>query len=265
MLHKYKYSRLWAGIAAMAVAGSAMAVSYEKDIPIWRGEIKDPAAGWDSLWGTVLEDITVMGILFAIVCAWLILKYRRRPGVEGGGAHPLTHGGAIAWLLIPTFVFLADDMFVAARGWQLWVDQRTVPAERLEIQLMSGMYSWDYTYPNGVTAQSELKVPVGKPVLLRMTSRDVIHNHYLPDFRIKEDSMPGRITYLWFYPKTVGTHLVTCNEYCGVGHSMMSGQVIVLPTEEYNAWYEAEGAKLKQAAAQASPAAAAPAAQDKPV
>ncbi len=247
MLHKYKYSRLWAGIAAMAAAGSAMASKY---IPTTDdgAAIADPAKGWDDLWAVVLEDITIMGVIFAIVCAWLILKYRRRPGVEGGGYNKLTHGGALAWFLIPMFVFMADDLFLAARGWQLWNDQRTVPADRLEIKLESGMYSWDYTYPNGVTTQGELKVPAGKPVLLRMTSRDVIHNHYLPDFRIKEDSMPGRITYLWFYPQKPGTHLVTCNEYCGAGHAMMSGQVVVLPPEEYNAWYEQEGAKMKAAA-----------------
>ncbi len=266
MLHKYKYSRLWAGFAAMAAAGSAMA---EKYIPTTDGgAISDPAQGWENLWAVVLEDITIMGVIFAIVCAWLILKYRRRPGVEAGG-YKLTHGGALAWFLIPMFVFMADDLFLAARGWQLWNVQRTVPADRLEVRLESGMYSWDYTYPNGVTTQNELRVPAGKPVLLRMTSRDVIHNHYMPDFKVKEDSMPGRITYLWFYPKEVGTHVVTCNEYCGAGHAMMSGQVIAMPPEEYNAWYEQEGAMLKQAAAQVSPSgeavsAAAPG-QDKPV
>lgn len=266
MLHKY--SRLWAGIAAMAAAGTAMADKY---IPTTDGAIIDPAKEWDKLWALVLEDITILGIVFAIVLTWLIVAFRRRPGYEGGGAHPLTHGGAIAFLLIPAFIFMADDLFIAARGWQLWNVQRTVPADRLEIKLESGMYSWDYTYPNGVTAQNELKVPAGKPVLLRMTSRDVVHTHYLPDFRIKEDSMPGRITYLWFYPEKPGKHMVVCNEYCGNGHSMMSGSVVVLPPEEYTAWYEQEGAKLQQAAAPASPnpsgeaAAAAAPAQAKPL
>ncbi len=267
MLHKY--SRLWvAGIAAMAAAGSAMAGKY---IPTTDGAIIDPAAEWDGLWALVLEDITVMGVLFAIVLAYLILKYRRRPGAEGGGAVKLTTGAAIAWALIPAFIFLADDLFIAVRGWEVWNVQRTVPAERLEIKLESSMYNWEYTYPNGVTTDNELKVPAGKPVLLRMTSSDVVHTHYMPDFRIKEDSMPGRVTYLWFYPQKPGKHLVTCNEFCGDGHSRMSGSVVVLPPEEYAAWYEREGAKLKQAAAPASPipsgeaAPAAPPAQDKSV
>ncbi len=248
----FKRSRLWVGLATLAAAGPALA---EKYIPS-TDKIIDPAAGWLSLWSKIVVDLTIMGVLFAIVLAFLILKYRRRPGVEGGGAAVLSTGAAIAWSVIPAFIFLADDFYIAANGWQLWNVQRQVPTDRLEVKLESGMYSWDYTYPNGVHTQNELKVPAGKPVLLRMTSRDVIHNHYMPDFKIKEDSMPGRITYLWFYPQKPGKHLVTCNEYCGIMHSYMSGQVVVLPPEEYNTWYEQEGSKLKQAASPASPAAA---------
>lgn len=257
----FKHSRLWAGLAALAEAGPALA---EKYIPS-TDRVADPAAGWDHLWSVVLTDITLMGVLFAVVIAYLIWKYRRRPGVEGGGAPLLTTGAAIAWSVIPAFIFLADDLYIAAKGWHLWNVQRTVPADRIEIKLESGMYSWDYTYPNGVHTQNELKVPAGKPVLLRMTSRDTIHSHYLPDFKVKEDSMPGRITYLWFYPQKPGKHLVTCTEYCGINHSYMSGQVVVLPPAEYNAWYEQEGNKLKQAASQASPAAAPSAEQAVPV
>jgi len=255
---KQNRSRIWAvpaALAALAAAGPALAEKYIPTTDL----IRDPAAGWNHLWNEVLTDITIMGVIFAVVLAILIFKYRRRPGVEGGGAPQLSTGAAIAWSVIPAFIFLADDFFVAANGWQLWNVQRTVPADRLEIKLESGMYSWDYTYPNGVHTQNELLVPAGKPVLLRMTSRDTIHNHYMPDFKIKEDSMPGRITYLWFYPQKPGKHLVTCNEYCGIMHSYMSGQVVVLPPEEYNAWYQKEGDKLKQAAAPAATPAAAPA------
>ncbi len=241
-----KHSKIGAGL--LALAGSAQALALDKYIPT-TDRIGDPAAGWNHLWSEVLVDITIMGVLFAVVLAYLMVKFRRRPGVEGGGVKELSVGAAIGWAIIPAFIFLADDLFVAANGWQLWNLQRTVPADRLEVRLESGMYSWDYTYPNGVRTQNVLKVPAGKPVLLRMTSRDTIHNHYMPDFKVKEDSMPGRITYLWFYPKEPGKHLVTCNEYCGVSHSYMSGQVEVMPPEQYQAWYEEEGAKLKAAAA----------------
>jgi len=243
----FKHWKSSAGAAALAAAGPAFA---EKYIPSNdSGKIVDPAAGWERLWTTVLIDITILGVIFAVATLFLVWKYRRRPGYEGGGAKPLSTGAAVAWSVIPTFIFLADDFYIAANGWQLWNVQRTVPADRLEIKLESGMYSWDYTYPNGVRTQNELKVPAGKPILLRMTSRDTIHSHYLPDFKVKEDSMPGRITYLWFYPQKPGEHLVTCTEYCGVMHSYMAGKVIVLPPAEYKAWYEQEGEKLKKAEA----------------
>jgi cytochrome c oxidase subunit 2 len=176
--------------------------------------------------------------------AYFIWKYRRRPGNEVGNVPKLSAAAAVAWVVIPTFVFLSDDLYVAANGWQLWNNYREVPADRLEIQLETGMYSFDYTYPNGVRTQNELKVPAGKPVLLRMTSRDTLHNHFIPDFRVKEDSMPGRVTYLWFLPKEVGKeHVVTCASYCGVMHSYMASKIVVLAPEEFRAWYDQEGSK----------------------
>ena len=227
-----------AAFAAMASAAHAADV------------IRDPAAGWDYLWYEVLVDISILGIAFALITAFFVIRYRRRAENEVGKAGRLTAVAAVGWTVIPMFVFMADDFFLAANGWQLWNTYRQPPANRIEIKLESGMYSWDYTYPNGVKAQNVLKVPAGKPVLLRMTSRDTIHSHFIPDFRVKEDSMPGRVTYLWFYPQKPGEHIVTCAEYCGIMHSYMIGKVVVVPEAEFTAWYEQEERKLAGGAGQ---------------
>ena len=211
------------------------------------GAVRDPARGWDRLWHEVIVDITILGLLFAAVAAYFIIRYRRRDPGQVGSAPKLTAALAVGWAIIPAFVFMADDFFLAANGWQLWNNYREVPANRIEIQLESGMYSWDYTYPNGVRAQNELRVPAKKPVLLRMTSRDTIHSHFIPDFRVKEDAMPGRVTYLWFYPREPGEHIVTCAEYCGIMHSYMVGKIVVMPEAEFTAWYEQQAARLAQA------------------
>lgn len=210
------------------------------------GKINDPAQGWDRLWQTVILDISVLGILFALVAAYFVWKYRRRSPDQEGSPPKLSAAMAVGWVVIPSFIFMADDFFIAARGWQLWNDYRQVPADRLEVQMESGMYSWDYTYPNGVRAQNELRVPAGKAVVLRMTSRDTIHSHFIPDFRVKEDSMPGRVTYLWFYPQKPGEHVITCAEYCGIGHSYMAGKVVVLPEAEFASWYQQEATRFAQ-------------------
>jgi cytochrome c oxidase subunit 2 len=237
-------------LAGLALAASVAAAEAGAGAA---AKIQNPAAGWDHLWREVIIDITVIGIIFALVTAWFIFRYRARaPGEEGSGPK-LSAAAAVAWVVIPTFVFLADDFFVAANGWALWNVYRDVPADRMEIKLESGMYSWDYTYPNGVRSQNELRVPAGKPIMLRMTSRDTLHSHWIPDFRVKEDSMPGRVTYLWFYPEKPGQHVVTCAAYCGVMHSYMAGQIIVLPPAEFQAWLDQETTKLAASTKAAEP------------
>ncbi len=231
------------GVTATILTGWALA----NEPSTATGPIKDPADGWDQLWHTVLVDISVIGIVFALIIAWFLLKYRAKKPGQTGTAAGLSVAAAVGWAVIPAFAFLADDFYVGANGWTLWNKYRDVPADRLEVKLESGMYSWDYTYANGVHTQNELRVPAGKPVLLRMTSRDTIHSHFIPDFRVKEDSMPGRVTYLWFYPKEPGEHIVTCAEFCGVMHSYMTGKIIVLPPAEFDAWLEQQATRLASA------------------
>jgi cytochrome c oxidase subunit 2 len=216
-----RISALGAGLLP-ALASASAAVTGAAEV------IKSPSVGWDHLWNEVLIDITVIGIIFALITAYFVIRYRATKPV--------------GWVVIPVFVFLADDLFVAANGWALWSNYRNVPADRLEIKLESGMYSWDYTYPNGVRTQNQLTVPAGKPIMLRMTSRDSLHSHWIPDYRVKEDSMPGRVTYLWFYPQEPGEHVVTCASYCGVMHSYMAGKVIVLPPEKFKVWLDEQAA-----------------------
>ena len=95
-------------------------------------DIRDPALGWERLWHEVIIDIGVIGVLFALLAAWFIWKYRRRPDRQQGESPHLSAAAVVAWLAIPTFVFMADDFFLAANGWQLWNNYRDVPADRLQ-------------------------------------------------------------------------------------------------------------------------------------
>lgn len=215
--------------------------------PLAAAEPKDPARVWDQLWREYLIDVGVIFVVFAALGAWFMLRYRRRSPEEEGDGPRLTRLASVGWAVIPAFAFMADDFYLAAKTWQAWNVYREVPADRLEVKLESAMWRWDFTYPNGVQVTNELRVPAGKPVMLRMTATDVVHSFYLPDFRVKEDSMPGRVTYLWFYPRKPGEHLATCAEFCGMMHSKMIGKVIVMPPEQFAAWYDEEAKNLAQA------------------
>ncbi|MDH5710923.1 MAG: cytochrome c oxidase subunit II [Gammaproteobacteria bacterium] len=209
-------------------------------------EIVDPAAGFDKLWHEVMIDITIIGVIFGLIMIYFMFKYRRRNENDEGSQQQMSHLSSVGWAVIPVFMFLADDLYMAANGWQLYNDYRNVPEDAFEVKLEAAMWTWDYTYPNGAKTYNDLRVPAGRPIVLRMTSRDTLHSHYIPDFRIKEDSMPGRVTYIWFYPKEPGEHVVTCAEYCGMLHSKMYGKVTVMAEDDFNAWYMAEGNKSEQ-------------------
>jgi len=204
------------------------------------GGIPDPREGFHHLWNETLADITIIGVIFTIALLYLLFRYRRRYPDQEGRPVKLNATQIIGWALIPVFVFMADDLFLGAKGWTLWNSYRKVPENHYEIKLESMMWTWHFTYPNGVETFNELRVPAGKPILIRMTSQDVVHSLFIPDFKVKEDSMPGRITYLWFYPKEVGEHVITCAEYCGVMHSGMHGKLIIMPEKEFDAWLESQ-------------------------
>ncbi len=102
---------------------------------------------------------------------------------------------------------------------------------------------WKFQHPEGQREINMLHVPVGRPVKLVMTSEDVIHSLFIPDFRIHMDLLPERYTSVWFEPTRAGTYHLFCSQYCGTNHAGMVGQVIAMEPEEYAKWLQsrAEG------------------------
>lgn len=211
--------------------------------------IKSPAHEWNTVWNEILWDLWIIGGIFAVVAVWLLIRFRARSEDDVGKAMPLNLDKALAWSLVPAALFMADDFLLAAKGWSLWNLQRQVPPGAMEIKVTGNQWYFEYDYGNGVT-DTELTVPVGKPVVLRMTSNDVIHSFGLTEYRVKEDVMPGRITYIWFYPdKPLDTHVV-CVEFCGMAHSQMTNPVKAVAQADYDAWMTGKLEKAKKAAAE---------------
>ena len=125
-----------------------------------------------------------------------------------------------------------------AIGYRQYLELRREPADAEVVYVDAKQWMWKFAYPDGRTSNDVLTVPVGRPVKLVMTSRDVIHSFYVPAFRVKMDVLPGRYTTLWFEAKEPGTFPIWCAEYCGLSHSLMRGEVIALPPSEYARWQE---------------------------
>jgi cytochrome c oxidase subunit 2 len=163
------------------------------------------------------------------------LKYRRRG--ESVAISQKDHNTAleIIWTVIP----LAIVIILFFLGFSLYMKMNIIPKDALEIKVTAQRWLWTFDYPSGVNSVNELVVPAGKPVKLLMSSNDVIHSFFVPDFRIKMDVLPNRYTTAWFNAPNPGNHNIQCAEYCGKGHSEMLGMVKVMLEREYAEWLEA--------------------------
>ncbi|OGQ51562.1 MAG: cytochrome c oxidase subunit II [Deltaproteobacteria bacterium RIFCSPLOWO2_02_FULL_53_8] len=220
---------LYGALPAIALSAASMAAAQAPDI----------TEGWHALWEEVVWDITIIGVLFAVMTLYLLIRFRRSRAQENGSAKPLTPLAAFGWVMIPVFIFMADDIYLAAKNFELWNQLREVPANSYVVDVDSGMWSWDFRHPDGITETNELHVASGRPVHIKLTSRDVVHSFFIPDYKVKWDAVPGRTNYLWFNPKEAGEHIVTCTEFCGTLHSSMFGKIIVMEPAEFEKWLEA--------------------------
>jgi cytochrome c oxidase subunit II len=118
----------------------------------------------------------------------------------------------------------------------LYVRNARPPDASTEIFVVGKQWMWHLQHPEGVREINELHVPVGVPIKLTMTSEDVIHDFYVPAFRVKKDVLPGRYTSLWFQATKTGTYHIFCGQYCGADHAQMIGWVYVMEPSDYAAW-----------------------------
>jgi len=202
-------------------------------------------------------------ILFVIMCAWMaiaIFKYNQNHLAHydhGSSKHSVTVALAISAVI---FFVVDGNLFVntiSDLDKEFWnfdkvaADPRTV---RLEIN--AHQWAWDARYagPDGkfnteddVVTWNDIKVPLGTPIYVQLTSTDVIHSFYLPNFRVKMDAVPGQINRMWFQAKEPGEFDIGCAQHCGTHHYKMKAQLTVLPADEYKRWVELVSPTAKRA------------------
>jgi cytochrome c oxidase subunit 2 len=193
-------------------------------------------------------------ILFIIVTgvsAYFIFKYRRRGKVEMTSGVDHNVKLEVLWTVIPTILVF----IVFVWGFKTYLKMHVAPKDAIQVKVTAQKWFWTFDYANGANSLNELIVPAGKPVRLLMSSQDVIHSFYVPNFRIKMDVLPNRYTTTWFTAKEPGDYQIFCAEYCGKGHSEMLGKVTVKSETDYNSWLEKsvvdipEGMSLEEAGA----------------
>jgi len=192
----------------------------------------------DNLYLGIISITAFFAIIVVVCVIWFAIKYRDRTGDKVGapitGSVPLELG----WSLIPFFT--AIGIFVWASV--VFFHIVRAPDQTLEVYSTGKRWMWRFQHIDGQREINELHVPVGRPVRVVFTSEDVLHDLFIPAFRVKADAVPGRYSAIWFEATKVGEYHLFCAEYCGTRHSGMIGTVYVMEQADYQSWLGGGGA-----------------------
>jgi cytochrome c oxidase subunit 2 len=187
----------------------------------------------DQLFHVHLWIISFLFSLIMVTLIYSLIAFRRRKGEQGDGAY-LTGSTTleITWTSIPLLAVLV----LAYAGAKTLGAIRVIDPTALQVKVTAGQWYWQFQYPEyGVTA-TELYLPVQTQVDLQMTSVDVIHSFWVPEFRVKQDIIPGRTVNLRVTPILIGQYTVRCAELCGLRHAYMETPVHVLSQADFDNW-----------------------------
>jgi len=200
--------------------------------PLFPEQASTMAARVDSLYFFLIGLTVFFSLLIAGLIVTYAVRFRRRTPDSIGA---VIHGGLmleVTWSVIPFLI----TMGIFYWGASVFVAMSRPPDQTLNVYVVGKQWMWKFQHLDGQREINELHVPVGRAVKLIMTSEDVIHDVYVPAFRVKADVIPGRYTHLWFEPTKPGTYHLFCAEYCGTRHSGMIGQIVVMEPNDYQSW-----------------------------
>ncbi len=187
---------------------------------------------WITMAAWVLVQVTMIAFL---------VMYRNRPGRRATYTHG-NNGLEIMWTIIPALIVV----WLGFRSVETWNKIKIdLPESEHVIEVTAKQFNWEMLYPgpdgefdtdDDKMIENDLRVPVNKPIILNLKSKDVIHSFFVPQLRMKQDVMPGRTIRSWFEATKAGTYEIPCAELCGFGHSGMLGYLTVLEQADYDAW-----------------------------
>lgn len=207
----------------------------------------------DTLYDVLLICSVPIFVLVMTVAIYSVVKFRARPGDMSDGA-PI-HGNTrleIIWVTIPFLIVTG----LAIYGWVVLNNvEAKKPGERT-VNVVGQQFTWHFQYakngqgspgpcggtgPNEVTTNT-LVLKKDQPVYFRICSKDVIHSFWVPEFRLKQDAVPGIVTHMRLTPNKFGDYTVVCTELCGVGHGTMRSPVHVVNSRQFDTWLQQQAA-----------------------
>ena len=239
---------------AVLALGAALAPRLAGALPFWMHLPAGESSYSGEIDGIFHLIMWITGVIFVIVEALLVfflIRYRHR---EGRRAR-YTHGNnrvEVIWTIVPAVICVV----LALLSRSVWAEiKQRMPEDAMQVDVTAEQFAWNIRYPgpdgkfgtaDDIVTLNQLHFPVGQKVVVSLHSRDVIHSFFLPEFRVKQDAVPGMTTKVWFDASHVGHWEIACAELCGLGHYRMKGFLTADSKEDFDKW-------LAEQAGQTSP------------
>lgn len=232
------------------------------------------ASSLDAVLMSVHVHMLVIFLVWLAVFVYALVRFRK-------GANPEANQEGVrgVWPAIAIGVVIVGDVIIlATQALPAWAQRNEPPppgTPPLEVRITAEQFAWNIHYPGpdgnfGRTSQelvsasnplgidredaaakddigllNVLTLPVGRTIVIQLTSKDVIHSFTLNEMRVKQDANPGMTARVWFTPALIGNWEIACSQLCGLGHYRMRGEYRVVTPEEWEAWQAEELARLK--------------------
>jgi cytochrome c oxidase subunit 2 len=189
------------------------------------------------LLGLLGVSVAVLALVFGLMLLYAV-RYRHNSPVDRDALAEKSFRFEISWTIATLVIFFG--LFIW--GSTIYVKLYQPPANALKIYVVAKQWMWKIEHAGGQREINALHVPIDTPIELVMTSEDVIHDFFVPAFRIKRDVLPNQYETMWFRADRIGTYHLFCSQFCGTAHSNMIGDVVVMSAQDYAGWLTTNGA-----------------------
>ena len=224
-------------LMAIGLIASVLGVALGLLIDWFPTQGSEEAETVDTVWDVLIVASVPVFVLVITVVLYSVWRYRMKPGEELKDGPPI-HGNTrleIIWTAIPAILLV----LLCSYSYVTLTDIEEAKANQLEVRVVGEQFTWTFFYKDADgndVASPQLYVPRGRPVYFTIQSKDVIHDFWVPAFRMKIDAVPGIDTHLRITPKTTGEYPVICAELCGLGHAAMRQTAHVVEPDEFDRW-----------------------------
>jgi cytochrome c oxidase subunit 2 len=225
-------------IIALLVIASTFAIhSGLSSIGLLPTRASAQAVSIDQLFGIYIWAIAFVFSLIIVILLYSLVVFRRRKGETGEGTHFEGNNTLeVAWTVVPLIAVL----YLAFLGARSLGETRRIDPNAMVVKVIAEQWSWQFQYPDYLFGSKELYLPVGQQIDFQMTSLDVTHSFFVPEFRLKQDILPGRSVDLRITPTLIGHYKLTCAQLCGAHHTDMVADVYVVSKADFLAWTQKE-------------------------